>query len=281
MYSHEAPVLGARWSSDGSRIASAGCDKIVRLYDPVSSQTTQLGLHDAPIRCLRWVEAAGGSPILATASWDKTLRYWDGRQQQPIATVKLAERAYAMDAVHPFLVVGTAERNIQMVDLNNPTVIFKTTQSPLKWQTRVLACFPHGPSGFAIGSIEGRVAIQYADDKHAVNNFSFKCHRDGNSIYAVNAISFHPLHGTFSTAGSDGTFNFWDKDAKQRLKNFGNVGGPISATAFGKSGKIFAYAVSYGWSKGVAHRSPTAKNTVYLHAVKEEDIRPKISTKKR
>jgi hypothetical protein len=37
-------------------------------------------------------------------------------------------------------------------------------------------------------------------------NFAFKCHRDTdhgrNNIYAVNAISFHPVYGTFSTAGS-------------------------------------------------------------------------------
>lgn len=26
------------------------------------------------------------------------------------------------------------------------------------------------------------------------------------------------VQGTFATAGSDGAFNFWDKDSKQRLK---------------------------------------------------------------
>nr|GMC83282.1 Protein RAE1 [Ipomoea batatas] len=26
------------------------------------------------------------------------------------------------------------------------------------------------------------------------------------------------IHGTFATSGSDGAFNFWDKDSKQRLK---------------------------------------------------------------
>ena len=45
-------------------------------------------------------------------------------------------------------------------------------------------------------------------------NFSFKCHRETPStgianVYSVNAISFHPTFGTFSTAGSDGTFHFW------------------------------------------------------------------------
>lgn len=47
-------------------------------------------------------------------------------------------------------------------------------------------------------------------------NFSFKCHRESppgqssaTNVYSVNAISFHPTFGTFSTAGSDGTFHFW------------------------------------------------------------------------
>lgn len=60
------------------------------------------------------------------------------------------------------------------------------------------------------------------------NNFSFKCHRKdpgagqarGDAqLFAVNDISFHMQHGTFSTAGSDGTINFWDKDSKTRLKS--------------------------------------------------------------
>lgn len=46
-------------------------------------------------------------------------------------------------------------------------------------------------------------------------NFSFKCHREtpagspNVNVFSVNAISFHPTYGTFSTAGSDGTFHFW------------------------------------------------------------------------
>jgi mRNA export factor len=152
--------------------------------------------------------------------------------------------------------------------------------SPLKWQTRVVSCFNQA-NGFAVGSVEGRVAIQYADDKDASNNFSFKCHRrdqtpsqkDQSLVYAVNDISFHPVHGTFSTCGSDGTVHFWDKDARTRLKStcgrsqytpvcsfslraaaFENANGPIAATAFNRTGNIFAYAVSYDWHKVWFHR---------------------------
>jgi WD40 repeat protein len=42
-------------------------------------------------------------------------------------------------------------------------------------------------------------------------------------IYSVDCITFHPTFGTFATTGSDGTFNFWDKDSRQRLKAFGKV----------------------------------------------------------
>lgn len=57
------------------------------------------------------------------------------------------------------------------------------------------------------------------------------------------------MHGTFSTAGADGTVSYWDKDSKQRLKPFPKTTGQISSTAFNRNGSIFAYAVSYDWSK--------------------------------
>ena len=88
--------------------------------------------------------------------------------------------------------------------------------------------------------------------------------------------NFHPL-GTFSTAGSDGTYNFWDKDSKQRLKQmpkctYSNMPAPIPCTSFNRDGSIFAYAVSYDWSRGYSEYNPqTMKNAILLHAVKVGD----------
>jgi len=138
-----------------------------------------------------------------------------------------------------------------------------------------------------VGSVVGRVAIQYVDEKMASSNFSFKCHRKEGSaagaanrnsslVYAVNDISFHP-YGTFSTAGADGTINFWDKESKTRLKTFDNRGGPIACTAFNHTGSIFAYAVTQDWSTGHAGNKPDFVNKVFLHACKDEEVkkRPK------
>jgi WD40 repeat protein len=64
-------------------------------------------------------------------------------------------------------------------------------------------------------------AKNFANDQ--AKNFAFKCHRIENTngssqTHAVNDISFHPVFGTFATVGSDGGVNFWDKEARQRLK---------------------------------------------------------------
>lgn len=269
--------------------------------------------HDQPIRAVRYFET-NGTPMLATGSWDKKIKFWDLRQEDPVHFVECQERIYSMDARDNLLVVGTADRYINIMNLSQPQKFYKQIQSPLKWQTRVVTCFTDA-AGFAIGSIEGRCAIQYVEEKDAryatkiipladatdptvlilpdtnirassSSNFSFKCHRDapqGNvtSVYAVNDISFHPVHGTFSTAGSDGTFHFWDKDAKHRLKGYPNVGGPITATNFNRNGNIFAYAISYDWSKGYQANNPNNPIKIMLHPVQPDECKPRPSVKKR
>jgi len=143
-----------------------------------------------------------------------------------------------------------------------------------------VSCFPDA-KGFAIGSIEGRVAIQYFEEKDSGSNFSFRCHRkdppsgskEPVQVFAVNDIVFHQQQGTFATAGSDGTVTYWDKDARTRLKSFDAVPGPIVSTGFSRLGNIYGYAVSYDWSKGYGGMVAGHVNKVMLHAVKEEEVR--------
>ncbi|SGY32640.1 BQ5605_C002g01391 [Microbotryum silenes-dioicae] len=257
-YTHEGPVLDVAWSKDGTKIVSGGADNAGRVYDLATGQTTQFAAHDAPIRSVKWLDIPG-SPMVVTGSWDKTLRYWDMRQPTPAAQVQLPERCYTLDVTYPLMVVGTAERHCLIFNLNQPTTPFKTMTSPLKMQTRSLATFPDG-DGYAITSVEGRVAIQYVDDAKSSNNFSFKCHRadisktpgfktGSQSVYAINEISFHPL-GTFSTAGSDGVINMWDHTSRTRLKTWTLNEGSVTATDFSRTGQYLAYAISYDWSKG-------------------------------
>ncbi|KAF7821181.1 protein RAE1 [Senna tora] len=53
------------------------------------------------------------------------------------------------------------------------------------------------------------------------------------------------VHHTFATSGSDGAFNFWDKDSKQRLKAMLRCSQPIPCSTFNNDGSIFAYSVHF------------------------------------
>lgn len=274
--SHTQPALCSHWNADGTVVFTGGCDKTVKMWTLQSNQQQQVALHDAPVRHCFFVPNLN---LLVTGSWDRTLKYWDLRSPNAVHTQTLPERVYAMDVNYPLMVVGTADRHIVVYNLNSPQTPYKTLQSPLKWQTRCVSCFPD-KTGYLIGSIEGRVAVHHVDDAAGNSkNFTFKCHREGPDIYAVNSIAFHPEYGTFATAGSDGTYNFWDKDSKQRLKamqkcQYGNVNAPIPCGAFNYDGSIYAYAVSYDWSKGYAEYNPaTMKNYILLHQTNENEVK--------
>lgn len=160
------PIASANVTEDGTKVVSGGADKAARCFDIASGQTTQVAAHDEPVRAVKFITHPQAGEMLVTGSWDKTLKYWDMRQQQPAATVQMQERVYTMDVSQSLMVVGTAERYINIINIQNPNTIFKTMQSPLKWQTRTVSCFPDA-TGFAVGSIEGRCAIQYVDEKSA------------------------------------------------------------------------------------------------------------------
>ncbi|XP_058098477.1 protein RAE1-like isoform X5 [Magnolia sinica] len=209
--SHDQPVLCSTWKEDGATVFSGGCDKQVKMWPLMSGgQPTTVAMHDAPVKEIAWIPEMN---LLATGSWDKTLRYWDTRQPAPVHTQQLPDRCYALTVRYPLMVVGTADRNLIVFNLQNPQTEFKRISSPLKYQTRCVAAFPD-QQGFLV-------------------------------------------HHTFATAGSDGAFNFWDKDSKQRLK------------------------VCYDWSKGAENHNPAAAKTyIFLHTPQESEVKgkPRLGT---
>ena len=49
---------------------------------------------------------------------------------------------------------------------------------------------------------------------------------------------------------------------------------PIPCGSFNRDGSLYAYAVSYDWSRGAAEHNPaTAKNHILLHVPQEAEVK--------
>jgi len=157
-------------------IAGAGADKKVHLlHAPTGTTASFASEHGQAIRAVRFLHDAptgAPSPIVATGSWDRTIRYWDVRNTaKPLGTLTCPERIYGMDTAGALLVVACADREVRVVDVKaDPTKftdiavkassldIFKPTS-----QIRAVAALPGG-KGWVAGEAGGRVMTRHVTD---------------------------------------------------------------------------------------------------------------------
>mgnify|MGYP006094235281 CR=1 FL=1 len=286
---HKAPVLCCTWGAANSPYAdyvfSGACDNTFGMWNYKQNKTNIVNAHQSPVSCIRFVALNNGSqPALATAGWDKYLKYWDVRAPptQPAIQVLLPNKAYCMDSHKNMLCVGLSDGTLNFYNLNSPQQPWKTTKSALTDQLRTVGLWPD-LQGYCVGSIEGRVAVELFQDNPQPprKSYKFKCHREdivpgnksqGQRVYPVNSISFNH-RGSFATGGADGTIGLWNKNTKRKLKQLSKKGGAncITAVKFNTTATLLAYANSYDWHKG--HKFYSQQNNVlYVHKVQNGEI---------
>lgn len=76
-----------------------------------------IGQHSQPIRCVEFLKEPG---LVATGSWDNTLRLWDPRLplgKNCVSLIPLPGKAFSMAQSGSRLVVGTSGRHVLIYDL--------------------------------------------------------------------------------------------------------------------------------------------------------------------
>lgn len=152
--------LDCTWKEDGSHLFAVGTDNQVRMWNLQANTFNPIGSHAAPVRSCHWVKE---TQYLVTSGWDRQICVWDCRTNTPQGKISLNERVWACDVKYPWLVASTADKKVSIFNLaSNPTTPYRTFDSPVAHQTRVVKIF-HDQRTFAIGTIEGRVAVRYLD----------------------------------------------------------------------------------------------------------------------
>lgn len=296
-------------STVGSAVYTGGLDGSIKKFDVDDSTVSTIGCHpytdtdmdtdeasmDAACSCLNAIPLPGGSHILASSGWNSQFYLWDtstkNAAKEPLFNISLPDKALSMDVdpSNPLRVaISTAGRRLIIIDIQIPddnttseitAKIVLNRESSLKFQSRVCRFFPDG-IGLAIGSIEGRVGIEFLNElsvsSDGMKKYAFKCHRVGSVVYPVNAIAFHPIHGTFATGGCDGSVVTWDGLHKKKLVVFPKFPSGIAAMAFNRDGSELAIASSYTFEEG--ERDDAGKDEIYVKKMKDAEVRPKSTT---
>jgi len=275
-FDHRAAVLDCCFS-DGGHAYSGGLDPSVREFDLATEQFRHLGEHSGPVSRTSYSTEINA---LITGSWDRTIKIWDPRASEPLqSTHAQPERIYNMDIVGKTLVVAMASRLFHIFDIRKMDAPTQERESSLKFLTRALACMPNG-EGYATGSVEGRIAVEYFDPSPAVQEkkYAFKCHRqtvnNEDHVWPVNVIAFHPGFSTFASGGSDGTVSIWDHKSKKRLRQYQKFNAAVPAIAFNCDGSKLAVGCSYNWDEGEEGMKTSASPNIVIRTVGDE-VRPK------
>jgi len=86
------------FNSDGNSIIMGGWGKKVQIYNlqQSGSPLIDVGMHASGVQAVKYVPQVQ-SGIIVSGSWDKTVKFWDPRQQKEISTLQLPGKVFSMD----------------------------------------------------------------------------------------------------------------------------------------------------------------------------------------
>lgn len=261
-----------------------GLDHKIYRRNLVTEESTVMGKHKEAIKSLKCNPEYN---ILCSGSWDHSVGIWDPRKESRVYTLGQLSKVVDIATQDHILLVASLGRHINVYDLRymkrSMAEKVQYRESSLRYQTRCVSLFPNG-KGFATGSIEGRIAIDYLNPgvKEEGLKYAFKCHRstdkeskDGvkETAHPVNSIAFHPKYGTFASGGGDGNVYMWDYMNRRRISYLEPFATSISSLAFNPSGRELAIAVSYTFEYGPLEQP--IPNTIVIRCPDDAEFRPK------
>ncbi|KAK9472360.1 WD40-repeat-containing domain protein [Dipodascopsis tothii] len=272
-----SPLLCSAWSPhNANMVFVAGLERQVRAYDLEARSSLNVGGHDEPVSALV-VHSMSGTVV--SGSWDRTIRTHDPRSGVS-GTFETPGKVFAMDMQGDILVAALSGRAICVYDVRNMGTPVQRRESSLKYMTRAVKCMPDG-TGFTSSSVEGRIAVEFFDPSAAAQakKYAFKCHRaphgDTDLVYPVNALAFHPRHGSFISGGADGLVCFWDHKSRKRLKQYPKLAGAVQDVDISADGSRLAIACSGSAAVGAAETNDSESRRIVVRALAPEEGRVK------
>lgn len=255
-FSFSVPLISSAWIGSTGVVAAGSTNGTVFF-----SNGKIIKKHSSGISSVGYIESLD---YFYSCSWDGFMHVWKGfDNENPVFSFEIEQKILVSCSSGTRVVLCTDKNQTYIIDLSDPRSCFEHRVSSLQMQIRSIAASKPEDFGWAVASIDGRVAIEYFGDiRSQAQRFAFHGHRkeEGDKIivYPINAMAFHPVEeGILATACSGGMINFWDINRKIKLSSIPfTCETSISAMDFSADGKYIAFAASYMWDKGDIEHAP-------------------------
>lgn len=225
----------------GASLVAGLVDGTLAVVAP-NGQTNAFAAHSAAIkRCINY-----NDQYLLTGSFDGTIKFWDLKSCQPLHTVALAGKVYAMDLAGAMLTVALSNKAIYIIDMNNVQAP-ATISTRLVFPLRSISASPDCDT-IAVGGVEAKIEV--LSRSYEQKRFVIRSHREASKLYAVNVVCFHRSDpNVVVSGGADGNLIWFDKINRTKLATMA-YNAPITAGVFSPDSRFFLFASGDDWSKG-------------------------------
>jgi eukaryotic-like serine/threonine-protein kinase len=237
----DGPVQGLSYSPDGKRLASAGRDQVVRIWNAENGEQLQVWRgHVGHVWCVafspdNWRLASGGE--------DQTIRIWDAAGSGETVTVPRDERALPASGVaftpdSRELVIGRRDHSV--ATWNVSLGLARATWWGHNAGVNGIAL---SPDGTLLASASDDRTVQVRTFPAGTLLYTLKGHTD-----TVWSVVFRPEGRELASASQDGTVILWDTSNGARLRTLPH-GAPVRGVAYSPDGHALTSAGADGLVK--------------------------------